>query len=36
MIGCLDDLGASAEMEIFREIERDEKVIDRITAAQRE
>jgi hypothetical protein len=29
-------LRASAEMEIFGEAEQDEKVIDRITAAQRE
>ena len=36
MIETLDDLRASAEMEIFREIEKDEKVIDRIAAAQRE
>ena len=36
MIETLDDLRASAEMEIFREVEQDEKVIDRITAAQRE
>ena len=27
---------ASAEMEIFREVEQDENVIDRIAAAQRE
>jgi hypothetical protein len=28
--------GASTEIEIFREVEQDEKVIDRIAAAQRE
>jgi hypothetical protein len=36
MIETLDELRASAEMEIFREVEQDENVIDRITAAQRE
>jgi hypothetical protein len=36
MIETLDELRASAEMEIFREVEQDEKVIDRIAAAQRE
>ena len=36
MIETLDDLRASAEMEIFREVEQDENVIDRIAAAQRE
>jgi len=36
MIETLDDLRASAEMEIFREVERDETVLDRIAAAQRE
>jgi DNA polymerase-3 subunit epsilon len=36
MIDTLDELRASAEMEIFREVEQDEKVIDRIAAAQRE
>jgi DNA polymerase-3 subunit epsilon len=36
MIETLDDLRASKEMEIFREVEQDESVIDRITAAQRE
>ena len=35
MIETLDELRASAEMEIFREVEQDEKVIDRIAAAQR-
>jgi DNA-binding protein H-NS len=36
MIETLDELRASAEMEIFREVEQDEEVIDRIAAAQRE
>jgi DNA polymerase-3 subunit epsilon len=36
MIETLDELRASAEMEIFREVEQDEQVIDRIAAAQRE
>ena len=36
MIETLDDLRASAEMEIFREVEEDEDVIDRVAAAQRE
>jgi hypothetical protein len=36
MIETLDGLRSSAEMEIFREVERDENVIDRIAAAQRE
>jgi aspartate/glutamate racemase len=36
MIETLDDLRASAEIEIFREVEQDESVIDRIAAAQRE
>jgi len=36
MIETLDDLRASAEMEIFREFEQDEQVIDRFAAAQRE
>jgi DNA polymerase-3 subunit epsilon len=36
MIETLDELRASAEMEIFREVEQDEKVIDQIAAAQRE
>ena len=36
MIESLDELRASAEMEIFREVELDEEVIDRIAAAQRE
>jgi hypothetical protein len=36
MIGTLDVLRASAEMEIFREVEQDKEVIDRIAAAQRE
>jgi hypothetical protein len=36
MIETLEDLRASAEMEIFREVEQDDKVIDRIAAAQRE
>ena len=36
MIETLDDLRGSAEMEIFREVEQDEKAIDQIAAAQRE
>jgi hypothetical protein len=36
MIESLDELRASAEMEIFREVEQDEKVIGRIVAGQRE
>jgi DNA polymerase-3 subunit epsilon len=36
MIETLDELRTSAEMEIFREVEQDEKVIDQIAAAQRE
>jgi hypothetical protein len=36
MIETLDELRASAEMEVFRVVEQDEKVIDRIAAAQRE
>ena len=36
MIESLDELRISAEMEIFREVEQDEEVIDRIAAAQRE
>jgi hypothetical protein len=36
MIETLDELRASAEMEIYREVEQDEKVIGRIAAAQRE
>lgn len=36
MIETLGELRASAEMEIFREVEQDEKVIERIAAAQRE
>lgn len=36
MLETLDDLRGSAEMEIFRETEQDEKVIDRIAAVQRE
>jgi DNA polymerase-3 subunit epsilon len=36
MIESLDELRASAEMEIFREVEQDEGVIGRIVAAQRE
>lgn len=36
MIETLDDLRGSVEMEIFREVEQDEKVIDQIAAAQRE
>jgi FtsZ-binding cell division protein ZapB len=36
MIETLDELSTSAEMEIFHEVEQDDKVIDRIAAAQRE
>ena len=36
MIETVDELRASAEMEIFRETEQDENVTDRIAAAQRE
>ncbi|MCU0779431.1 MAG: hypothetical protein MUF86_17445 [Akkermansiaceae bacterium] len=36
MIETLDELHSSAGMEIFREVEQDEKVIDRTAAAQRE
>jgi len=36
MIETLDELRASPEMEIFREVEQDEQVMDRIAAAQRE
>ena len=36
MIESLDELRASAEMEIFREVEQDEEVIDRIVAGQQE
>jgi FtsZ-binding cell division protein ZapB len=36
MIETLDELRVSAEMEIFREVERDDQAIGRITAAQRE
>jgi len=36
MIETLDNFRASAEMEIYREVEQDEQVIDRIAAAQRE
>ena len=36
MIETLDDLRASAEMEIFREVEQDENVINRIAVSQRE
>jgi DNA polymerase-3 subunit epsilon len=36
MIETLDDLRAGAEMEIFREVEQDESVIERIVAAQRD
>ena len=35
IIETLDEVRASAEMEIFREVEQDEKVIDQIAAAQR-
>ncbi len=36
MIKTLDEVRASAEMEIFREVEQDDKVIDRIVSVQRE
>jgi hypothetical protein len=36
MIETLDELRASAEMEIFREVEQDESVIDKVSTAQRE
>ena len=36
MIETLDEVRASAEMEVFREVEQDKKVIAQITAAQRE
>jgi hypothetical protein len=36
MIESLDELRASAEMEIFREVEQDEGVIGRIVAVRRE
>jgi hypothetical protein len=36
MIETLDNLRASAPMKIFREVEQDENVIDRIAAALRE
>ena len=36
IIESLDTLRASPEMEIYREVEQDEQVIDRIAAAQRE
>jgi hypothetical protein len=36
MIETLDEVRASAEFEIFREVEKDEEVIERITSAQRE
>ena len=36
LIETFDDLRASAEMEIFREVELEDEVIDRIAAAQRE
>jgi hypothetical protein len=36
MIETLYELRASAEMEIFRETEQDENVIERIAAEQRE
>lgn len=35
-IESLDTLRASPEMEIFHEVEHDESVIERVTAAQRE
>lgn len=35
IIETLDEVRASEEMEIFREVEQDEKVIDQIAAAQR-
>ncbi len=36
MIETLDELRASTEMEIFREVDEDEEVIDRIVSVQRE
>ena len=36
MIETLDEVRASAEFEIFREVEKDEQVIERTVAAQRE
>ncbi|MFM2199663.1 MAG: hypothetical protein RLZZ505_3095 [Verrucomicrobiota bacterium] len=36
MIETLDELRASPEMEIFREVERDDQAIERIAAVQRE
>jgi len=36
MIESLDELRASAEFQIFREVEEDDRVIDRIVSAQRE
>ena len=36
LIETFDDLRASAEMDIFREVEQEDEVIDRIAAAQRE
>ena len=36
MIETLDEVRASSEFEIFREVEKDEDVIGRIVAAQRE
>jgi len=36
IIETLDDLRTSPEMEIFQEVEQDEKVIDRIAATQRD
>ena len=36
MIERLDEVRASAEFEIFQEVEKDEEVIGRIVAAQRE
>jgi hypothetical protein len=36
MVERLDEVRASAEFEIFREVEKDEEVIGRIVAAQRE
>ena len=36
MIETLDEVRASAEFEIFQEVEKDEEVIGRIVAAQRE
>ena len=36
MIETLDEVRASAEFEIFREVEKDEEVIEHTVAAQRE